>query len=185
MVINEKRERDLKDTQDNKLTGSDKQQTSVLQGSAVSPLERSSLDTLRNARRESPAKIEEAAKQLIIITSLSQTIYFASVSYSEARKGLDQLQSRLYWCFIAALILPLVAWILSLIFAIRVFKPETYETNLKSPSAAEAVLEKITNYKNRQLQVAYWLLVVGFLMVLLALFVYLVFLPSAVSVQVK
>lgn len=176
------RERDLKNAQDSKLTEADKQDMAVLQGSAAAPLERSFLDTLRNAKSGSPAKIEDAAKQLIVVTSLLQSIYFASVSYSEAKKGLGQLQSWLYWCFIVALILPLVAWILSLIFAIRVFKPETYNTNLNSPSAAESVLEKITNYKNRQLQIAYWLLVVGFFMVLAALFVYLVFLPSTISV---
>lgn len=51
-----------------------------VQGEPLTPLDRFWLDTARNAAKESVGALEEAAKQLITITTLVQTIYFAVIS---------------------------------------------------------------------------------------------------------
>jgi hypothetical protein len=146
-------------------------------GGMPSPIDNFWLDTLRSAKKESVGKLEEAAKQLITVTSLTQTIYFAAISFSDAKKGLGQIQSPVRWLFIILLSLPLLFWIPSLIFTIRVFKPENYDVNLSSPTFAKQTLERIISYKSKYLQRAYRLLAIGFMFAALALFTYLVFIP--------
>ena len=146
-------------------------------GGMPSPIDNFWLETLRSAKKESAGKLEEAAKQLITVTTLSQTIYFAAVSFSDAKKGLGQIQHPVKWLLIAALSLPLFFWIPSLIYTIRVFKPEAYDVNLSSPTYAKKVLEAIISYKSKHLQTAYKLLAIGFIFAALALVTYLVFIP--------
>lgn len=151
--------------------------TMAKRGGAQTPLDRFWIEAARNAAKESPDKLEEAAKQLITITSLSQAIYFAAISFSEIKKSMLNLQPKLYWSLVVAFIIPLLAWIASLIFAIRVFKPETYNTNLNSPSFAEEFMTQVTAHKDRQLHRAYRLLILGFALLLIAVLVYFVFIP--------
>jgi len=137
------------------------------------------LEAVRESAKQSPDKLEEAAKQLITITSLSQGIYFTVVSFSEVKAGLAQLQWTLYVGSIIVFVLPLFAWILSLVFAIRVFKPEDYWLNLNSPSLAEEFMSRVTSYKSGQLQRAYGFLIAGFGLLIIAIAFYFLFLPVA------
>jgi len=120
------------------------------------------LETARGMVKQSIASIEEAAKQVIAIASLSQAIYFAAISLNLLRPALAQftLAGRAALAF--ALVSPLVCWVVALYFAIRVFKPETYHTNLDSPEEAEKLHRRVVSYKHRQLQAAYWFLALGF-----------------------
>ncbi len=148
-----------------------------IQGEPLTPLDRFWLDTARNAAKESAASLEEAAKQLIGITSLSQGIYFAAVSLSDVKKGLAQFAGQQQWLIVAALVVPLVLWIVSLWFAIRVFKPETYKTNLNSPDLAREMYYEVVAYKKKQLQRAYLALVLGFAPLVVNVVAYLVYFP--------
>lgn len=148
------------------------------QGGAQTPLDRFWIEAVRNSAKGGPDKLEEAAKQLITITSLSQTIYFTAISISEVKKGTANLPPQLYWGFIVVLVIPLLAWIASLIFAIRVFKPEIYNLNLNSPSQAEEFMNRVTEYKDKQLQWSYRLLILGFGLLVITVVLYFVFLPG-------
>ena len=149
-----------------------------IQGGALTPLDHFWLDAARNVAKESAASLEEAAKQLIGITSLSQGIYFAAISFSDVKKGLAQFSGQQQWMMVAALIVPLLLWIVSLWFAIRVFKPETYKTNLDSPDLAREMYYEVVTYKKKQLQRAYLALVLGFVPLIVNVVLYLIYFPA-------
>jgi hypothetical protein len=59
---------------------------------------------------------------------------------------------------------------------VRVFTPETYKTNISSPELAESVYKEMVGYKHRNLKRAYWALMTGFMMMIVAVVYYLKFL---------
>jgi hypothetical protein len=133
-----------------------------VQGEALTPLDRFWLDTARAAAKESVGALEEAARQLIGVASLSQGIYFAAISFGEVKTLLREFAVALQWAVTGALALPLVCWIVALYFAIRVFVPQTYATNLASPDLARETYQAIVAYKHAQLRRAHIALVLGF-----------------------
>lgn len=146
-------------------------------GEQITPIDQFWLNAAREAAKESPAALEEAAKQLIAIAGFAQTLYFAAISFGDVKKSLDLLSTAQRWAFIAALIFPLILWILSLAFAARVFTPQLYDTNFDSPEIARETCEEIARHKHRNLKRALWLLAFGFLPMLVNLFIYLAFIP--------
>ena len=159
-------------------TPADETEIVEVQGAALTPLDRFWLDAARGAAKESVAALEEAAKQLITVTTLAQTIYFAAISFSDLKAGLGLLAPVQRWLVVAALIFPLMYWLASLVFAVRVFKPETYRTNLDAPDLAREMYEGIVAYKHRQLIYAHRLLVIGFVPLIINIALYLIFVPA-------
>jgi hypothetical protein len=146
-------------------------------GGALTPLDRFWLDATRNAVKESVGALEEAAKQLIAITSIAQTIYFAAISFSDLKRAVGLFTPVEQWLIAVVLAFPLLIWILSLVFAVRVFIPETYRANLNSPDLARETYYEIVSYKRRQLQRAHYLLVGGFVPLVLNVIVYVALVP--------
>lgn len=139
-----------------------KSKPSEVQGGKLTSLDHFWLETVRNAAKESVSALEEAAKQMITITSLLQGIYFAAISFSDIKKALGQFTDIQGWLITGALLLPLLLWIISLAFAVLVFKPRLYLTNLDSPDVARKSYEEIITYKHQQLQRSHLMLVLGF-----------------------
>lgn len=146
---------------------------------ALTALDRFWLEAAREMTKESVKALEEAAKQLITVTSFAQSVYFAAISFGDLKKALDQIGTAAQVGLIVALVLPLLFWIGSLAFAIRVFKPETYRTNLESPDAARETYLEIVAYKRRNLGQAHRWLVLGFLPLVLNILAYLLLAPIA------
>ncbi len=149
----------------------------AVQGQALSPLDHFWLDTIRNAAKESVGALQEAAKQLIAIAAFAQTIYFGAISFSDVKAALDTLPTGVHLALVLLLVIPVAFWIACLWFAILVFKPEIYRTNLNSPTVARDDYSAIAAYKHRQLQRAYIALVVGFIPLLINVVLYLVYFP--------
>jgi hypothetical protein len=146
-------------------------------GEPVTDLDEFWLQTARDTVKESIGSLEEAAKQLISAVTLVEGIYFAAVSFSDLRKvtavlGMDA------WLRIILFVSPIVLWLVCLFFAVRVFTPETYKTNLSSPELAEGVYKEMVGYKHRNLKRAYWALMAGFVMMVVAVVYYLKFLDG-------
>jgi len=131
-------------------------------GESLTPLDRFWLETARNAVKESVSALEEAARQLIAITSLAQGIYFAAISFGDIKKALSQFAPAWQWAITGALVLPLMCWLIALFFAIRVFVPRVYATNLDSPDLARETYKQVVAYKHVQLRRAHVALVLGF-----------------------
>lgn len=146
-----------------------------IQGQGLSSLDRFWLDTIREAAKESVRSLEETAKQLIAVASFSQTVYFAAISFSDLKKAQGQMSHQ--WPLVIALVVPLLFWVISLWFAIRVFNPEAYETDMESPEEAREAYQRIVAYKRSQLRLAHYALLVGFGPLLINLILYLAFIP--------
>lgn len=141
-------------------------------GEPVTDLDEFWVDTARTSVKESVASLEEAAKQLITAVTLVEGIYFAAVSWSDMKKVMAASGTEA-WLTIALFVSPIVLWLACLFFAVRVFTPENYKTNLSSPEMAERFYRKMVRYKHRNLKRAYWALLFGFVPMLAAIVCYL------------
>jgi hypothetical protein len=141
-------------------------------GQPVDELDEFWLETARAAVRESVASLEEAAKQLIGAVTLVEGIYFAAVSWSEM-KTIMAVAGWMAWLRIALFVSPIVLWLACLVYATRVFTPETYQTNLSSPDLAEQFHRDLVKYKHENLKKAHRALLAGFGLMLLAVVAYL------------
>lgn len=148
-----------------------------IQPTPLTALDRFWLETTRGAVKQSVESLESAAKQLIVITTLAQTIYFAALSFSDIKAGLVLLGGVAVWGFAIIFVLPIALWLASLWFSILVFKPEIYHTNLDSPDLARETYESIASYKHKQLQRAYLFLAIAFFPLLVNILVYLIAVP--------
>jgi hypothetical protein len=122
-------------------------------------------------KREEPlsaiAKCEEAAKQLIALTSLTITIYIGIISFGDILKQPLALRPTLLF-----LLLPLPFWLTSLILATRVIVPRAY--------AAKQIQEdylKISRVKYSLLRWSYYFLIISMLALIAVIALYLLFVP--------
>jgi len=99
-------------------------------------------------------------------------IYFAAISFSELRKVMVA-QGPEAWLSILLFVSPIVLWLICLFFAVWVFTPETYKTNLSSPQLAEQLYREMVRYKHRNLLRAYRALLAGFVALVVAVVFYL------------
>lgn len=135
------------------------------------------LEIAQGMAKESVSSLEEAAKQLITVASLLQGIYFAAISFSDLKKVLV-VQDIKGWLLVILFTGPIIPWLLSVGLAIQVFKPESYETNLRSPKLSHEVYKKVVEYKQRYLHYAHWALLAGSMLLVINIIVYLGFMPS-------
>ncbi len=122
--------------------------------------------------------LENAAKQLVSIVAFSQTVYFAGISFADLKKGLVHSLGWGKWLIVIAALSPIVCWILSLYWAIRVFKPEEFKVAPDAPDEARALFIRLRNYKAPRLLWSYRALLVGFICLGVILFLYLGFFPQ-------
>ncbi|MCX6672931.1 MAG: hypothetical protein NTY37_04040 [Methanothrix sp.] len=99
-------------------------------------------------------------------------IYFAAISSSDLRKVMVA-QGQEAWLSILLFVNPIVLWLVCLFFAVRVFTPETYKTNLSSPQLGEQFYREMVDYKHRNLLRAYFALLAGFVPLVVAVVFYL------------
>jgi hypothetical protein len=121
--------------------------------------------------REAPLvainKSEEAAKQLITLTSLLSTIYFGIASFNRV------LKQTVPGPFALLFALPLSLWLGSLFFATRVIVPRAYV--VKQIQADYVAISKV---KYRHLQRSYALLVISMFVLLVEVAAYLLWVPA-------
>ena len=123
-------------------------------------------DTARGLLGESVKSIEETAKQLIGVTGILEGLYFHAIAYSDVRGELSGGLLVLY-------VMPLIFWLVGLWFALLVFFPRTYDSNISSWRESKATFERIVAYKHARLKAAGFLLVLGVVGLCAALGAYL------------
>jgi len=134
------------------------------------------LEMGKEAVKEARNKQEEAARQIITITSVLQAIYFAAISFSDLKKVLvaqEVLGGQLI-VVITLFVSPIIIWLLSLGFAVRVIVPVTYYAYLESPDQLKDRYIKAVSFKSKYLGRAHKALVLGFVAVVVNIIVYLV-----------
>src|SRR5579883_570852 len=111
-------------------------------------------DTAKALMGESVKSMEETAKQIIAISGVLKGLYFHAITYANLRGHVSGPMFLLY-------IAPLAFWLVSLIFALLVFFPQVYTTNINSARASRAAFERIVVFKHGMLKSAGVALVVG------------------------
>ena len=115
---------------------------------------------------ESTKGIEETAKQIIGLAGLLEGIYFHAIAYSNLRGKVSVVTLLFY-------VAPLICWLFSLSFALMVFFPRSYATNINSASESRAAFERMVRYKHENLKAAGVWLALGSLALATALGAYL------------
>jgi hypothetical protein len=142
--------------------------TDLIVGQVPSSLEVFWRDTLREQVKQSIDSLEKAAGQLVTATSLAQAIYFAAISLSDLRAVVSTPVRYLF-------IVPILFWLLGLFFAIQVFVPRTYESNLDSSDIARETFLRIVGYKHTNLRLGQILLLLSFFPLLINTWIYLTY----------
>lgn len=128
-----------------------------------------------NARKlvgESISTIEEMAKQLIVVNSLLEGIYFHAIIFSDVKPVIagSGWMAGIY-------LAPIVLWLLSLIFAILTLSPKNYEININSSRKSKERFEEIVSRKHGMLRVSELFLVLSFIPLFFAVAHYLIAVP--------
>lgn len=127
--------------------------------------------------KQSIPTLNDAAKQLVSVTSLLQTFYFAAISFSDIKKGLADAPFP-EQCFLSVLMaLPLILWLASLAYAIGVFLPRHADVAMNDPEDIKRNYDARTAEKFAGLQRAHRFLVAGFVPLILNVFLYLLCVP--------
>ena len=132
---------------------------------------------IESVYKDSLKSFDEAAKQVVSITTLLKAIYVSVVSFSEVREGIRSLQDFQQELITFLLLLPLIFWLLSLLFATQVFIPREYPTNLASPEKLQDTYQRIARDKSSTLKKSHLLLILGFIPLLINIIYFLLFFP--------
>jgi hypothetical protein len=148
------------------------------------------LKVKREASAGSLTPLEEAAKQVVVITSLLQGIYFAAISFSNI-KQVGNTSNMWFNLFVGISLITIALWMASLYFATRVFVPEIYSSTLNQTTTTSnqaeftnqvilirEAFDKISTYKHQKLTTAVELLWWSFIPFALNILIYLIFLPA-------
>jgi len=120
---------------------------------------------------ESISTIEDVAKELIVVTSLLEGLYFHAITFSDLRTSL----SGPAWIYLA----PIAMWLISLFFAIWTLSPKVYGININSTRSSKETFEEIASRKHTLLMLAEAFLIASFLPLLVAVYYYLTYKPPA------
>jgi len=123
-------------------------------------------DNAKSMLSTSIESIESAAKQLIAICAILEGIYFHAITYSYIR-GCIGIVSGIFY------LAPLVLWLLSILFAVLVFSPKVYDTNIASGRESKETFVKIVTYKHRMLKTSQTIFFISFIFLLIAMGLYL------------
>jgi hypothetical protein len=115
---------------------------------------------------ESVSTIEEVAKQIIVVTSLLEGLYFHAITFSDLRGSLSGDMVGVY-------LAPIVLWLASLFFAMWTLLPEAHEININSTRSCKNTFEDIISGKHLRLMISEAFLLASFLPLLIAVYYYL------------
>jgi hypothetical protein len=140
------------------------------------------LNVKLQANPEGIKHLEEAAKEVIVITSFLQGIYFAAISFSDLKKVGD-ISNFWFDLFVMLSLFAFISWMSSLYFATRVFIPEYYLAGSSSQELSEQALQicnaysKSRDHKYKNLRLSFNLLWISFFPLAINILIYLTMLP--------
>ena len=167
--------------------------TTPVQGQQFNPDEEKILQEMtehwRKVWNEAPVqaltRIEDAAKQMIVVTTGLQGLYVAIFVFSTIRAQVMAAPGGVFGVLVLVFFsTPVVCWLMSLLYATRVFVPYVQpDVNFNEVSASawqkvKGAYGSVSEEKLRWLQRSHRWLIASFVLVLLAVMV-LVLLPAA------
>jgi hypothetical protein len=119
---------------------------------------------------ESISTIEEVAKQLIVVNSLLEGIYFHAIAFSDVKPMLTGWIASIY-------LAPILLWLLSLVFAVLTLSPKVYAININSSRDSKERFEEIVAKKHGMLKISEFFLILSFIALFAAVAHYLLAIP--------
>ena len=116
--------------------------------------------------------MEDTAKQIIVVSSFLEGLYFHAITFSDLRGNLEGFMLAVY-------LSPLVLWLASLSFAMLTLSGKDYGININSSSDSKQVFEAMVETKYYRLKVAEVFLFTSFLPLMVAVYYYLTTRPPA------
>lgn len=112
---------------------------------------------MRDVAADSIKSVEDAGKQIAGMITVLQGVYAAVLAFS----GIKEIPKA---NLIAAIfyISPIFLWLISLFFALRIFKTEKYRYYENSPDSSKETFRQIVDHKQKNLDRAYFFLCVSF-----------------------
>jgi len=123
-------------------------------------------DNAKAVLGQSIESIESAAKQIILICGILEGIYFHAITYSDISGYIGTVEGIFY-------LAPLFLWLLSIFFAVLVFSPKVYYTNIASSRESKETFIKVVTYKHKNLKTSQTIFFVSFIFLLIAMGLYL------------
>ena len=114
--------------------------------------------------------IRETAKQTITIVPIIQTAYFAVISISDLRQVIFG-----QWFIAILFILPALLWGISLFWALKVISPT--KVTIKGGQSVDDAEKAIENKKYSQMKTSQYIMLAGFVVMAICVFLYLVLIP--------
>jgi len=110
--------------------------------------------------------MEDTAKQIIVVSSLLEGLYFHAIAFSDLRGELEGFMLAVY-------LSPLALWLASLSLAMLTLSRKDYQININSSSDSKQVFEAIVKNKYYRLKMAEVFLIASFMPLLIAVYYYL------------
>lgn len=101
--------------------------------------------SMRTMVNQSVTSVEETAKQLITVAGVLEGLYFHAITYADLRGNISPISLLIY-------IGPIAAWVVSLAFALLVFFPQVYKTNINSWRSSKSTFDELVKYKHQMLK---------------------------------
>jgi len=163
-------------------------ESDAIEGEAATSDDLFWIELIDDSIKNMPARYDEPAKQLITISGVLQGLYFVAISFSSLK---DQISLNCAWDYLlnSVFLFPIIFWLGSLYFAIRVLMPKFRpEMSRRSISEAKRRWQDDRDSKSQNLTRAQWLLVLGFIPLILSICCYLIFFhggSSGISISIK
>jgi len=123
-------------------------------------------DNAKSMLKGSIESIESTAKQIIAICGILEGIYFHAITYSDIRGYIGTTEGIFY-------LAPLFLWLVSILFAVLVFSPKVYHTNIASSRESKETYLKIVTFKHGMLKISQIIFFISFIFLLIDMGLYL------------
>ena len=129
----------------------------IEEGIPLTPEEEFWMGKMREMTAASIKSVEEAGKQLIAMITVMEGIYAAVLAFSGIKElPKANIPAALFY------ISPIFLWLISLFFALRIFKSRKYRYYSNSPDSAKETFHQIAAFKYRNLNLSYFFLCLSF-----------------------
>ena len=129
----------------------------VEEGTPLTPEEEFWMEKMREMTAASIKSVEEAGKQLIAMITVMEGIYAAVLAFSGIKElPKANIPAALFY------ISPIFLWLISLFFALRIFKSRRYRYYSNSPDSAKETFHQIAAFKYQNLNLSYFFLCLSF-----------------------
>ncbi len=138
------------------------------EGIFLTPDEEFWMKKMKDIAAGSIKSIEEAGKHIIGIITVMQGIYAAVLAFSGIKEIPEaNLPAAVFY------VSPILLWLVSLFFVLRVFKTKKYNYYSNSPGSAKETFIEISAYKQKNLNVSYFFLCLSFVIAVLGILYWL------------